>query len=191
MTIPTRAASPIPFDELWKGINGNCLVPYMVISQAIEPVRLHLQETEMWIGRDLILKRRRKPYIKSELFVDYSQAVFLTHVAELRRNEKLSSEEAALLRDNCSPPLNPAVVELLTGARVCIITFVSHMTHIFQVLDLAVFDVLKQRGQDRLPFGNEKATAQFIKKVCHDFRRTLIDINISRHFERLALLFHR
>jgi hypothetical protein len=81
--------------------------------------------------------------------------VFLPHLADLQKNEKLSSEEAALLMDNCSPHFTPAALELLTGARVRIIPFAPHTTHIFQVLDLALFGVLKRRGQYRFPFGDE------------------------------------
>jgi hypothetical protein len=48
--------------------------------------------------------------------------------------------------DNCSPHLTPVAVELLISARIRIITFAPHTTHIFQVLDLALFSVLKRRG---------------------------------------------
>jgi hypothetical protein len=147
----------------------------MVISQATEPVRLGLEEAGMRIWRHLILKKRAKLYINSELFVDYIQTVFLPHLAGLRRNEALSHEEAALLMDNCSPHLTPAAVRLFTRARVRIVTFAPHTTHIFQALDLSLFGVLKRRGQYRLPFGDEKRTIQFIKKVYHDFRLTMID----------------
>jgi hypothetical protein len=75
----------------------------MVTSQPIEPVRLHLKEMGMRVGRDSILKHRQKPYINSELFMISHRAVFLAHLADLRRKEKLFSEEVALLMDNCSP----------------------------------------------------------------------------------------
>jgi hypothetical protein len=119
----------------------------MVTSQAIEPVRLRLEETGMRLGRAVILKHRQKPYLNRELFVDYIQTVFLPHLADLPRNEQLSSEETPSLMDNSSPYLTLAAVELHSRARVRIITLESHPTQIFQVLDLALFGVLERPGQ--------------------------------------------
>jgi hypothetical protein len=58
------------------------LVPEMMTSQAIEPVRLCLEKTGMRVGRDLILKHRQKPYIKNDLFVGSIRAPFLPHLAD-------------------------------------------------------------------------------------------------------------
>jgi hypothetical protein len=68
----------------------------MVTSQGIEPIRLRLEETGMRVGRALILKRRQKPYIKIQLFVNSIRAMFRPHLADLRINEKLFSEETVL-----------------------------------------------------------------------------------------------
>jgi hypothetical protein len=78
-------------------------------------------------------------------------------------------EEAVLLMDNCSPHLAPAVLTLLSNARVRIVTFAPNTTQIFQILDLTVFGVFKRREQYQLPFDDERATMHFIRKVYHDF----------------------
>jgi hypothetical protein len=90
-------------------------------------------------------------------------------------------EDAVLLMDNCSPRLTPAVIELLSTARVRVVTFAPqpHTTHMFQVLDLILFGVLKRRGQDQLPLDDGAGSARFIKKVSHDqdFRMTMTGPN--------------
>jgi hypothetical protein len=88
-----------------------------------------------------------------------------------------------------SPHFTPVTVEFLTGARVQIITFTSRPMQILQVLDLALFGVLKRGHKYRLPFGDEKGMPQFIKKVFHDFRRMMIDMNIWRAFQEIGLTF--
>jgi hypothetical protein len=143
----------------------------------------------MRIGHHLILRHRQKPYINGEIFANYIQSVFLPHLANLRGNEQLSNEEAVLLMDNCSPHLTPTVIELLTSARVRVVTFAPHTTHIFQVLDLALFGVLKRRGQYHLPLDDENKTADFIKRVYHNFRQTMIDANIWGAFREIGLSF--
>jgi hypothetical protein len=161
----------------------------MVTFQAVESIRLRLDESGLRVGRDLVLKHRQKPYVNDELFANYIRAVLLSHLAGLRGNEELSDEEAPLLMDNCSPHLAPTAVQLLTHARVRIITFAPHTTHIFQVLDLALFGALKRRSQYQLSFDDEKRRARFIERPYHDFRLTMIDMNIWRGFQEIELTF--
>jgi hypothetical protein len=68
-------------------------------------------------------------------------------------------------------------VGLLTEARVRVITFAPHTTQIFQVLDVTLFGVLKRRLGYELPFEDEKETVNFIMKVYHDFKQTIVDSN--------------
>jgi hypothetical protein len=60
--------------------------------------------------------------------------------------QNFPEEDAVLFMDNCSPHLTPVVIDLLSNARVRIVTFAPHTTQIFQVLDLVLFGVLKRRG---------------------------------------------
>jgi hypothetical protein len=70
-----------------------------------------------------------------------------------------------------------------------IITFAQHTRHIFQVLDLSLLDMLNRHGQYRLPFGDEKGTAQFIKRMRHDLRLTMIDMNRRGAFQEIGRTF--
>jgi hypothetical protein len=55
------------------------------------------------------------------------------------------------------------------------------------VFDLALFDVLKWPGQYRFPFGDEKRSAELIKRVYRDFRRTTIEMNMWGAFQETGL----
>jgi hypothetical protein len=74
-------------------------------------------------------------------------------------------EDAVILMDNSSPHLTPAVLTLLSNARVRIVTFALHTTQIFPILDLTLFGVFKRREQYQLPFDDERGTVNFITKV--------------------------
>jgi hypothetical protein len=78
-----------------------------------------------------------------------------------------AAEEAVLLMDNCSAHVTDDVIRLLTEARVRVITFTPHTTHIFQVLELTLFGVLKRRPRNELPFETDNSTVKYIIKV-HD-----------------------
>jgi hypothetical protein len=65
-----------------------CLGPYMIASQGTELGQLHLEETDTRFGSHLIVQHRWKPYLNCACFVDYIESVFLSLLADFRRNEK-------------------------------------------------------------------------------------------------------
>jgi hypothetical protein len=98
------------------------------------------------LGVDLVLRERSKPYISHEFFFEYITTIFLPYLNELRDSEELEACEAVLLMDNCSSHVSDDVVAVLANARVRIITFAPHTTHIFQRLDMVLFEALKKHS---------------------------------------------
>jgi hypothetical protein len=80
--------------------------------------------------------------------------------------------------DSCSPQLGDAAIEVLTREHVRVITFAPHITHIFQVLDLVLFGALKKHSTRLSTLDEEQPGAAFIIKVYHDFKQTMIEVNI-------------
>jgi hypothetical protein len=56
--------------------------------------------------------------------------------------------------------------------------FASHTTHIFQMLDVTLFDALKKHATGLETLDEEQPAAAFLLKVYHDFKQILIDVNI-------------
>jgi hypothetical protein len=81
------------------------------------------------------------------------------------------------------------VIALLTQARLRVITFAPYTTQIFQVLDVTLFGVFKRRPRYGLPFEDAKATVKLITKACHDFKRTMLELNIWGAFQALGFEF--
>jgi hypothetical protein len=63
-----------------------CPIPDIVIFQAIESIRLQLQERSLGLGRNLRLKDPQKPHLNREFFANYIETVFLPYLADLLRN---------------------------------------------------------------------------------------------------------
>jgi hypothetical protein len=102
---------------------------------------------------------------------------------------KFGTEDAVSLLANCSAHVSDDVIRLLTEAKVRIITFPSHTTQIFQVLNLTLFGVLKKRPRYELPFEHDNATVKCMIKVYHDFRQTMVAPNRWMAFHALGLDF--
>jgi hypothetical protein len=84
--------------------------------------------------------------------------------------------------DNCSADVSDDVIRILIEATVRVIGFEPQITHVFQVLDLTLFGVLKQWSRYELPFDENNATLKVITTVYHDFTRTITRPNICGTF---------
>jgi hypothetical protein len=169
---------------------GEHMTPYIVTSQDSEPVRTALKKSGIRMGVDLILKYRKKPYMSSELFLDYVKTVLVPYIEELRENEEFAGKEAILMMDNCSCHTNDDVIQFLTQHGVKVITFAPHTTQIFQMLDLSLFGIFKRRQQYHLPLDEANQIAEFIQKVFHNFKQTMVEDNIRGAFTMTGFSFN-
>jgi hypothetical protein len=156
------------------------LMPYIVISQDSEPLRRRLMSRSVRLGVDSVLRQRSKSYVNSILFVHDINSIFIYYLNELRDSEAFTECEAILLIDNCLPQMEEAVGAILTRERVRVFIFAYHTSHIFQMLDVTLFGILKnsiglrtfERGQP----------AAFILNAYHDFKETIAEVNTWNAF---------
>jgi hypothetical protein len=127
---------------------------------------------------DFVLRQRSKPYVSRKLFLEYITTIFPSYLNELRESEEFEACEAALLMDNCSHHVSDEVVAVLTNARVQIITFTPHTTHIFQMLDVVLFGAFKKHTNGFKVFDEEQPAAAFLVRVYRNFKQTMIEFNI-------------
>jgi hypothetical protein len=81
------------------------------------------------------------------------------------------------------------LIRIPTEAKVRVITFAPHTTQICKVLDLTLFNVLKQRPRYELLFDENNATVKVIMKVYQDFTETMARLNVWGVFRALGLEF--
>jgi hypothetical protein len=157
--------------------------------QTSPAVQEQLRQQGVRFRRDLILKSNWRPYVNAEIFLEDVTTVFLPYLVCVRGLGAFAAEEAVALMDDMSGHVTDDVIPLLTEARVCVITFAPDTTHIFQVLDLTLFGVLKRRPRYELPLETDCATVKFIMKVYHDFKHTTVPSNVWGAFDALGLDF--
>jgi hypothetical protein len=157
---------------------GESLTPYIITSQAPTSVQERLKKEGVRFSTYFILRSNPKPSINAEIFLDYIRTVFLPTLAELQTLGAFTEETGVLLMDNCpSHVTDDDIIGLLTEARVHIRTFAPHTTQIFQILDVTLFGVLKRCLGYKLLFEDEKETLEFIMRVYHDFKQTMVESN--------------
>jgi hypothetical protein len=169
---------------------GEHLTPFMVCSQGNEPVERLLERHGFRYGVDLLIRKRNEPYTNSQLFREYISTVLLSYIDEMRTNNELADNEAALLRDNCCIHLQAETRQMLAGHQVKVITFPPHTSHIFQSLDLSGFGNVKNKMNDRLPLDSDDTTAGFIKRIFHTMKQTLAEDNVRGSFTQIGLQYH-
>jgi hypothetical protein len=116
----------------------------MVTKQNSAPVQKQLRKHGLRLERELILKSNPRPYVKAGIFLDSIKTLFLPYFIRIRGLAGFAAEDAILLMENWSAHATDDVIRLLAETRVPVISVTSHPTHIFQVLDLTLFDVLKR-----------------------------------------------
>jgi hypothetical protein len=166
------------------------MTPFMVCSQFNDAVERLLKLQGFRMGVDLVLRKRNKPYMNSELFHEYISKVLVPYIDELRTNEEFAEKEAALLMDNCSIHGQYDSLKLLADHLVKVITFPPHTSQIFQCLDLSLFGNLKKRMNYKLPLETDETTAAFIKRIFHAMKQTLVEDNVRSAFVQLGLHYN-
>jgi hypothetical protein len=141
---------------------GESLMPYIITSHNSPAVQEQLRQQSVRSGREFRLTSNHRPYVNAEIFLEYVRTVFLPYLVCVRGLATFAAEEAVLLMDKSSAHVSDDAIRLLTEARVRVITFAPHTTHIFQVFDLTLFGVLKRRPRYELPCETDNSTVKFI-----------------------------
>jgi hypothetical protein len=81
------------------------------------------------------------------------------------------------------------VVALLTSLRVQVIMFATHTTHIFQVLDVVLFGAMEKHNTGLKDLDETLPTAALLIRVYHDFKQTMIEVNIWGAFAAIGFSY--
>jgi hypothetical protein len=106
-----------------------------LVEERSEKIMIYV-ELKVYVGRTA--------YLEADIFYKYVHDMLISTIEEYRQQHRIYDAIAIVLIDNCSIHLNLATIQLLTDANVKIITFPSHTSEIFQMMDLVCFGIFKQ-----------------------------------------------
>jgi hypothetical protein len=124
------------------------------------------------------MKKSQKVYVNGKSFAEYVKSTFVPHVMKGRVDGGIGEQEAGLLMDNCPSHIAGDVMDFLTASAVRVVTFAPRTTQIFQLLDLTLFGIFKQKGKYYLPFDELTTTTNFMYNVYIKLAKTLTHPNI-------------
>ena len=87
---------------------------------------------------DMILQISNSYYVNKVIFNN-----FIEQVENDRKFVGLKNNPAILFFDNCSSYLDEELLQILAQHMILVITYPSHASHVFQVLYMLLFGVLK------------------------------------------------
>jgi hypothetical protein len=90
------------------------------------------------------LKFNQRTYFNAGILLPCIRTILVSYIDTFRGRAVLAQEMTVLLMAHYSADVSDDVIRLLTEAGVCVIRFATHTVQIFQVLDLALFGILKQ-----------------------------------------------
>jgi hypothetical protein len=82
---------------------------------------------------------------------------------------------SVLLVDNCSSHITNDLIDVLTEARVRVMTFAVYTTQIF---DVTVCGLVKRNPSYKSRFGDEKVTVRFLAKAYQHIKQTMAESNM-------------
>jgi hypothetical protein len=80
-------------------------------------------------------------------------------------------------------------IALRTSVLVRIIKFAPHTTNIFQVLDVVLFGAMKKHDTGLKDLDETLPTAAFLIRVYHNFKQTVIEVNIWGAFAAIGFSY--
>lgn len=92
---------------------------------------------------DLLLEISNSSYINKDIFKRHIINNFIPQVEEDRKYTKIKDCPSILFFDNCSSHIDDELLQILAEHFILVISYPSHTSNLFQVLDILIFGVLK------------------------------------------------
>jgi hypothetical protein len=132
---------------------GDAYCPLLLSAQAVARDVFHHRIRE---GIDLRIEIAASPYVTSEIFEKYVDTVLIQAVEANRQRPGCAMKPAILFCDNCSAHMSDSVMRKMALHGILVLTYPPHTSHIFQILDLLLFGLVKrskkhQMRDDSLP----------------------------------------
>jgi hypothetical protein len=165
---------------------GDSTIP-MPISTNKTFDKVSLAAQQLFEGHDYTSRAAEKTFITEMLSIDWSQNVFLPRVSHLRERTKYQGK-AVLVLDGHATHVTPRVVAYAGSPGLSLIPFVSHSSHVAQLLDLCVFGLFKTiYYKERKSKVMKRETMKMYHALLAIYKATIIPM-VRWSFERAGFL---
>lgn len=166
---------------------GDVLTPVLIHSR--KTIDQQVYSLGLREGTDVIIRYSESGFINVEIFEDWINNFFIPFVNSTRNELKLQNEEAILLCDNCNSHISRNVKLVLAQNRIKLISFPPHTSHLFQMLDLVTFGVMKHsQSTMKTPF-DRGTQADVIYRNLKAFETATLSSNNRAGFLKAGFLY--
>jgi hypothetical protein len=120
---------------------GDAYCPLLVSS---DPAARAVFEHQIRDGIDFQIEISLSPYVNAEIFQRYVDTVLIPAVEANRQLPGCDKKLAILFCDNSSAHVSNSMLEKLVRHGVLVLTYLSHTSHIFQVLEVLSSGLVKR-----------------------------------------------
>jgi hypothetical protein len=117
---------------------------YFLLLVSSDPATRAVFEHPIRDGINLQIEVSSSPYLNAEIFERYVGTILIPVVEANRQLPGCGKKRAILFCDNCSAHMSNSKREKLARHGVLVLTYPLHTSHIFQVLDVLLFGLVKR-----------------------------------------------
>jgi hypothetical protein len=136
---------------------------------------------------DAMIHHCSLPYIDESASFKYLTHIIIPYVFSAPVNPGLASEYVVVLMDSTSRHISERVSKVFGDNRIMSIVFPAHVTHLFQTLDLVLFDTLKTiEKTNQGDLGDDSVTDQ-IRKLLQAYGQVATSFTIRYAFRKAGI----
>ena len=167
--------------EVCISASGEHLIPLAIVS---EKRCFDIYNSGIRIGNEINVTYKSSQYMNEELFYQYTQDEIIPYITRKRESLQLPHTKAVLMMDNCSLHCSQRILNLLTENGILCITFPPHTSHIFQMLDLVTFPVMKSVYRTMKHTSNLNPAADSLYRSIAALQTALLPKTVRGAFEK-------
>jgi hypothetical protein len=150
--------------------------PLLVSSDA--PARA-VHEHQILDGIDLEIEISPSPYVNTEIFERYVNTVLIPAVEANRQLPGCDKKPAILFCDNCSAHMSNSMSTKLARHGVLVLTYPPDMSHIFQLLDVLLFSLVKRSKKYQIRDDTLPIHVDYILRLFRAYGAAMASITIQ------------
>jgi hypothetical protein len=140
---------------------------------------------------DLKLEIRQVPYMDAELFNQHIKKIFIPTVSANQELPECANKPAILFCDNCSPYYSEEILRELARNGILILTHLPHTSHLFQVIDVLLFGLLKVFKEYLPKDDNEDREIDHILRIFGACEGATTSMMIPASWEKAGFSYHQ
>ena len=140
---------------------------------------------------DLSIHVGNSNYISKEVFNDHIINKFIPQVMNDRKFCGNNNLPAIIFLDNCSSHLDDMLLKILADNLILVISYPSHTSHIFQVLDLLLFGVLKVHKKSIQKNDEISPKIDHLYRIFHAYELSTCSTTIRSSFSRAGFEYYQ